>query len=142
MTKSDDGISGNGVGRARQVSPSCDDCAEGAPARAQMKQTSIKGSDLLDALHELVEALDKRRPHLERAGEAQILVDARRLRVNAIKRIAFLRERAAGRIASWRTPKRTAVKSDPTDQADAISGWEDEGGAGAPDQRGREIPST
>lgn len=65
-----------------------------------MKQTPIRGSDLLDVLEELVEALDKRRPHLERAGEAQILVDARRLRVNAIKRIAFLRDRDAGRISS------------------------------------------
>jgi len=66
--------------------------AEGALARARMKQTAIRESDLLVALQELVEALDKPRRHLERAGEGQILVDARRLRVSAIKRIAFLRE--------------------------------------------------
>ncbi len=49
-----------------------------------MKQTAIRGSDLLVALQELVEALDGRRPHLERAGEAQILFDVRRLRVNSL----------------------------------------------------------
>jgi hypothetical protein len=63
-----------------------------------MKQPAIRGSDLLVALQDLEEALDTRRPHLERAGEAQILADARRLRANAIKRIAFLRERDADRI--------------------------------------------
>jgi hypothetical protein len=33
----------------------------------------IRGSDLLDALQELVQALDRRRPHLERAGEGSDL---------------------------------------------------------------------
>jgi hypothetical protein len=72
-------------------------------------QTAIRESDLLVALQELVEALDKRSPHLERAGEAQILADARRLRVSAIRRIAFLREHA-NRISSLHPPKRDDLK--------------------------------
>jgi hypothetical protein len=113
--------------------------AEGALARAQMKQTAIRGSDLLVALQELVEALDKRRPHLERAGEAQILVDARRLRVSAIKRIAFLREHDADRISSLHPPKGTPMKNNTNEQRNAISGWEGEGGAGLSDQSGKGI---
>ena len=88
---------------------------------------------------ELAEALDKWSPHLERAGDAQILVDARRLRVNAIQRIAFLRDRDAGRISSLHTPKGTPVKNKTKEQRNAISGWEDEGGAGLSDQGGKEI---
>jgi hypothetical protein len=116
--------------------------AEGALARARMKQTAIRESDLLVALQELVEALDKKRPHLERAGEAQILVDARRLRVSAIKRIAFLREHDADRISSLHPPKGTSMKNKTNEQRNAISGWEDEGGAGLSDQRGKEIVQT
>ena len=73
-------------------------------------QTAIRESDLLVALQELVEALDKRSPRLERAGEAQILVDARRLRVSAIRRIAFLREHDTDRISSLHPPKRDDLK--------------------------------
>ena len=112
--------------------------AGGALARARVKQAEIRGSDLLVTLQELVEALDKRRPDLERAGEAEILVDARRLRVNAIKRIAFLRKRDAARISSWHTSKER-LKNNNNEQPDAISGWEDEGGASASDQRGKEM---
>lgn len=113
--------------------------AEGALARARMKQTRIRGSDLLVALQELVEALDKRRSYLERAGEAQILVDARRLRVSAIKRIAFLREHAADRISSLHPPKGTPMKNNTNEQRNAISDWEGEGGAGTSDQSGKGI---
>ena len=116
--------------------------AEGALARARIKRTAIRGSDLLVALQELVEALDKRRPHLERAGEAQILADARRLRANAIKRIAFLRERDSDRIVSLHTPKGTPMKNNTNEQRNAISGWEDEGGAGLSDERGKENVQT
>lgn len=47
-------------------------------------------AELLVSLHELVEALDRRVPHLERVGEAAIASDAARLRANALKRIALL----------------------------------------------------
>jgi hypothetical protein len=104
-----------------------------------VKQTAIQESDLLVALQELVEALDKRRPNLERAGEAQILVDARRLRVSAMKRIALLRERDADRISSLHPPKGTPMKNNTNDQRNAISGWEGEGGAGLSDQSGKGI---
>lgn len=113
--------------------------AERALARARIRQTPIRESDLLIALQELVEALDKRSAHLERAGEAQILVDARRLRVNAIQRIAFLRKRDADRISSLHTPNGTPMKNNTNEQRNAISGWEDEGGAGLSDQRGKGI---
>ena len=113
--------------------------AEGALARARIRQTPIRESDLLVALQELVEAVDKRSPHLERAGEAQILVDARRLRVNAIQRIAFLRKRDVDRVSSLHTPNGTPMKNNTNEQRNAIFGWEDEGGAGLSDQRGKGI---
>ena len=48
-------------------------------------------SQLLFTLEELVDALDRRRPQVERAGEAQITADANRLRACAMQRIALLR---------------------------------------------------
>jgi hypothetical protein len=113
--------------------------AEGALARARIRQIPIRESDPLVALQELVEALDKRSPHLERAGEAQILIDARRLRVNAIQRIAFLRKRDADRLSSLHTPNGTPMKNNTNEQRNEISSWEDEGGAGLSDQRGKGI---
>lgn len=46
--------------------------------------------DLLSSLRELVAALDRRMPQLERLGEAQIAADAERLRSAALRRIALL----------------------------------------------------
>ncbi len=48
---------------------------------------------LVDELRELVEALDRRVPHLERAGETTIARDAARLRDEAIKRLTALESR-------------------------------------------------
>jgi hypothetical protein len=48
-------------------------------------------AQLLLTLEELVDALDRRRPQLERAGEAQITAEANRLRASAMQRIALLR---------------------------------------------------
>ncbi len=48
-------------------------------------------SELLDALREIVEALDRRIPHVERASEVEIAADAKRLRAAALQRIASLR---------------------------------------------------
>ena len=46
---------------------------------------------VIAALSELVEALDRRVPHVERAGETQIAGDAAKLRNDAMARIAELK---------------------------------------------------
>ena len=56
-----------------------------------MNATKRSASQLLVALEELVEALDRRRPQLERDGEAEIAADATRLRACAMQRIESLR---------------------------------------------------
>ena len=67
--------------------------AEGALARARTLETAAMESDQMRALQELIEALDRRVPHVERAGEARIADDARRLRAAAGERITQLRDR-------------------------------------------------
>jgi len=70
--------------------------ADGALARARTLGTVPNPvSDQLRALQELIEALDRRVPHIERAGEAKIADEARRLRAAANERIALLRDRTA-----------------------------------------------
>ena len=69
--------------------------AEGALARARTPPATMTESDQMRALQELIEALDRRVPHIERAEEAEIADDARRLRVATDERIALLRERGA-----------------------------------------------
>lgn len=69
--------------------------ADGALARARIQQPVTAESELLEALQELVQALDRRIPHVERAGEAKIAADARRLRAEAGARIALLQDRDA-----------------------------------------------
>lgn len=44
-------------------------------------------------LQELIDALDRRVPHIERAGESSIARDAAALRDKAVKRLAELVER-------------------------------------------------
>jgi hypothetical protein len=68
--------------------------AEGALRRARTAdlQPAVSTSELLVALHEIVEALDRRIPNVERAGESEILRDAERLRACALRRIASLTE--------------------------------------------------
>jgi hypothetical protein len=65
--------------------------AEGALARAHVLHPETAASELLVALEEIVEALDRRIPHVERASESQIAADAKRLRACATQRIASLR---------------------------------------------------
>jgi hypothetical protein len=48
-------------------------------------------SQLLLTLQELVDALDRRIPQIERAGEAAITAEAARLRACAMQRMALLR---------------------------------------------------
>ena len=74
--------------------------AEGALARARTRRASTTESDQLRVLCELIDALDRRVPHVERAGEAKIADDARRLRAAAGERIARLRGRDADRCSS------------------------------------------
>ena len=69
--------------------------ADGALARARTQHPVTAESELLEALQELVQALDRRIPHVERAGEAKIAADARRLRAEASARIALLQDRGA-----------------------------------------------
>jgi hypothetical protein len=56
-------------------------------------QQPTRGStaDVIAALGELIDALDRRVPHIERAGEAQIARDAARLKSEAVARINELR---------------------------------------------------
>jgi hypothetical protein len=62
--------------------------------RTSMAAKNTASSDTraqaLRHLRELVAALDRRVPHVERAGEAQIARDAATLRKQAMKRIAEL----------------------------------------------------
>ena len=69
--------------------------AEGALARATARQGTQRVSQLLITLEELVEALDRRIPQIERIGEADITADASRLRASALQRIALLRADSA-----------------------------------------------
>ena len=50
--------------------------------------------DLLRELQELVEALDRRLPRVEQAGEAAIARDAAALRATALKRLEELRRQS------------------------------------------------
>jgi hypothetical protein len=65
--------------------------AEGALARAHELQAPTPSLQLLAALQEIVVALDRRIPHVERASEPAITADAKRLRAGALERIAILR---------------------------------------------------
>ena len=54
------------------------------------KHTDASRTNSLKHLRELVEALDRRVPHVERVGEATIAREADALRKKALKRIAEL----------------------------------------------------
>ena len=60
--------------------------AEGALARARVPQTAFAASASLVALQEIAEVLDRRIPHVERAGEARIAEDAKQLRPAVVLR--------------------------------------------------------
>lgn len=67
--------------------------AEGALARAHALDLEPAAAELLGALREIVLALDRRIPHVERANEPEIAADAKRLRDAALHRIASLHRR-------------------------------------------------
>jgi len=50
----------------------------------------VNESATIRILRELIEALDRRLPHVERAGEAEIVRDAATLKARALQRIAEL----------------------------------------------------
>ena len=56
-------------------------------------QTNADRARQIRHLRELIAALDRRVPHVERSGEAAIARDAAALRDKALKRIAALEER-------------------------------------------------
>ena len=74
-------------------------------------------SEILAALHELVEALDRRVPHLERSGEIQIAKDAEMLRKEAVTRIAALQRTGLDRT----TPDQELVEAIMTDDGNPHS---------------------
>jgi hypothetical protein len=68
--------------------------------RFAAQDTAVRGTgvalgrrQLVRELHELIAALDRRVPQVERAGEASIARDAAALKARALKRIAELEKR-------------------------------------------------
>ena len=57
-----------------------------------MVATALAAPELIVELRQLIEALDRRVPRLERSGEADIARDAAALRAEALARIAVLEE--------------------------------------------------
>ena len=53
---------------------------------------AVKANDLARELHELIAALDRRVPRVERAGESAIARDAAALREKALRRLRELDE--------------------------------------------------
>jgi hypothetical protein len=51
---------------------------------------AVNARDLARELEELIAAIDRRVPHIERAGEAAIARDAAALRAKAVERLAEL----------------------------------------------------
>ena len=56
---------------------------------------AVNRTELVRELHELIAALDRRVPQVERAGEAAIARDAAALRQKAVQRLRELDEQAA-----------------------------------------------
>lgn len=61
---------------------------------------AVNDVDLVRELHELIAALDRRVPRVERAGEAAIARDAALLRDRAVKRLEELTRRRASPAAA------------------------------------------
>jgi hypothetical protein len=74
--------------------------AEGALARARRQSTAVAPPEALAALQEIAEVLDRRIPHIERAGEAQIAADAKELRASVNLRIALIRHHAGSTVVA------------------------------------------
>lgn len=87
--------SGHGVAvRAAQRSPGSQVATARPRIKIVMSQHDTRSvSQLILTLEELIEALDRRMPLTERAGETEIAADAHRLRACAMQRIALLHRR-------------------------------------------------
>jgi hypothetical protein len=76
----------------------CVECvavAGGSVPTAPKAMTAITRRELVQELRELIAALDRRVPHVERAGEALIARDAAALKARALKRIEDLEREEA-----------------------------------------------
>jgi hypothetical protein len=72
---------------------------------------AVTRTQLVRELRELIAALDRRVPHVERAGEAAIARDAALLKAKALKRIAELTAADVANAAdSGAAPKKTTAK--------------------------------
>lgn len=78
--------------RTQQLAAGCIPRVDGDHNVVTTAQMEVRpcDDDLLTALRELIEALDRRAPQLQRIGETQIVADAERLRALAVARIAAL----------------------------------------------------
>jgi hypothetical protein len=54
---------------------------------------AVSRADVIRELLELIDAIDRRVPHVERAGEASIAREAAALKTKALKRIAELEKK-------------------------------------------------
>jgi hypothetical protein len=71
------------------------ECVAVAGAPAAGKSMALTPARMIRALRELVAALDRRAPQVERAGEESIAHDAALLRARALKRIEQLEHEPA-----------------------------------------------
>ena len=69
--------------------------ADGSVRSAPKTMTAITRDELIQELRELIAALDRRVPHVERAGEVSIARDAAALKARALKRIEDLEREQA-----------------------------------------------
>ena len=69
--------------------------ADGSVRSAPKTMTVITRGELIQELRELIAALDRRVPHVERAGEVSIARDAAALKARALKRIEDLEREQA-----------------------------------------------
>jgi hypothetical protein len=76
-----------------------------ADAAVRRTDVALSRAELIRELSELIAALDRRVPQVERAGEASIARDAASLKVKALKRIAELEhQESLARSASAPSP--------------------------------------
>ena len=66
---------------------------------------SLIRAQLVRELRDLIAALDRRVPHMERAGEASIARDAATLKAKALKRIAELEDQDSHLSLASRPPR-------------------------------------
>lgn len=63
----------------------------------QKKTAEVDLADKRRHLHELIAALDRRVPHVERAGEVAIARDAAALKKKALQRLAILETKSGNK---------------------------------------------